>query len=193
MVRIIRSVSRGEEVNIDYGFDFYANPKEVRCKRSQTQYFFACQCNPCRGDWPCYNDLVGRPRQLKVRLSPALSEEMERQAAAYQIGMDFLLKLDVATALPVFRDYLMVMNELVEHPDARYIDCEEAYKQCLWLENRGYRPKVPPSSPTSPLAAAGTMAAAGMAAAAAHGHPHGHHPQHPEAALRQSSTTSTLR
>ena len=43
--------------------------------------------------------------------------------------------------MPIFRDYLIVMNELVAHPDARYIDCEEAYKQCLWLENRGYRVK----------------------------------------------------
>jgi hypothetical protein len=38
------------------------------------------------------------------------------------------------------------MNELVEHPDPRYIDCEEAYKQCLWLENRGYKPKHPPAT-----------------------------------------------
>ena len=26
----------------------------------------------------------------------------------------------------------------------RYIDCEEAYKQCLWLEGRGYKPKPAP-------------------------------------------------
>lgn len=151
VVRVIRSVARGDEVCIDYGFDFYANAREVRARRAQAQYFFTCQCPACVGDWPTYNGLAGRPRQLRVRPTPALSEELERQAATYQIGMDFLLKLDVSTALPIFRDYLMVMNELVEHPDARYIDCEEAYKQCLWLENRGYKPRVPttPVSPTS--------------------------------------------
>ena len=71
------------------------------------------------------------------------------------IGMDYLLKLDIAKAMPIFRDYLMVMNELIQHPDARYIDCEEAYKQCLWLEGRGYKaartkagPSAPPAAPT---------------------------------------------
>ena len=143
VVRIIRSVSRGEEVNIDYGFDFYANLIELRMKRSQSQYFFTCQCLACTQNWPVYNELVGKQRQYKVKLTSNLTEEVARQAAAYTIGMDFLLKLDVTTAMPIFRDYLIVMNELLVHPDARYIDCEEAYKQCLWLENRGYKSKIP--------------------------------------------------
>ena len=28
----------------------------------------------------------------------------------------------------------------------RFIDCEEAYKQCLWLEGRGYKPKPAPAA-----------------------------------------------
>ncbi len=55
--------------------------------------------------------------------------------------MDYLVRLDISSAMPIFRDYLIVMNELVEHPDQYYIDCEEAYKQCLWLENRGFKTK----------------------------------------------------
>jgi hypothetical protein len=31
--------------------------------------------------------------------------------------MDYLIKLDIVNAMPIFRDYLIVMNELVEHPD----------------------------------------------------------------------------
>ena len=34
----------------------------------------------------------------------------------------------------------------------RYIDCEEAYKQCLWLEGRGYKPKPPPGMAQAGLA-----------------------------------------
>ena len=60
---------------------------------------------------------------------------------SFQVGMEHLIRLDIQKALPLFKDYLVIMNELVEHPDPRYIDCEEAYKQCLWLENRGYKPK----------------------------------------------------
>ncbi len=146
VVRIIRSVARGEEINIDYGFDFYAHTREERMRRSQQQYFFTCQCVACEHNWPTYNELTGRQRQLKVRITQELSDEMGRQMAAYQIGMDFLIKLDIPTAMPIFRNYLMVMGEIVEHPDARYIDCEEAYKQCLWLENRGYKPKTAASA-----------------------------------------------
>ena len=53
--------------------------------------------------------------------------------------MDHLVRLDVPRAMPLFRDYLVAMSGVVAHPDQRYIDCEEAYKQCLWLENRGYK------------------------------------------------------
>ena len=28
---------------------------------------------------------------------------------------------------------------ICQHLHRRYLDCEEAYKQCLWLENRGYK------------------------------------------------------
>jgi hypothetical protein len=31
--------------------------------------------------------------------------------------MDYLVRLDIASAMPIFREYLLIMNELVEHPD----------------------------------------------------------------------------
>jgi hypothetical protein len=159
VVRILRSVVRGEEINIDYGFDFYANTREERQRRANQQYFFDCQCQACCENWPQYNELLGRQRQMRVRVTQELSEELGRQMAAYKIGMDFLLKLDITTAMPIFKNYLMVMNEVVEHPDPRYIDCEEAYKQCLWLENRGYRVKGGPAhDDRGPLVGAGSTA-----------------------------------
>merc|ERR550534_1698388 len=60
-------------------------------------------------------------------------------AACYQAAMEQLVRLDIPKALPILAQYLTVMSDLIVHPDARYLDCEEAYKQCLWLENRGYK------------------------------------------------------
>ena len=78
------------------------------------------QCQACVENWPPYNQLATtRPRQFRVRVTQELSDELDRQNAAYQIGMDFLLRLDVARAMPIFRNYLMVTDELVVHPDAR--------------------------------------------------------------------------
>merc|ERR1712038_1780478 len=144
VVRVIRLIPKGAEVNIDYGFDFYANTKEIRQKRSSVQYHFSCQCQACDNNWPIYNDMVTKQRVWKVQtmMTPDLVAESDRHSANYQLGMEHLVRLDIVKALPLFKDYLIIMNELVEHPDPRYIDCEEAYKQCLWLENRGYKPKT---------------------------------------------------
>ena len=124
-------------MNIDYGFDFYANSKERRQKRANHQYHFVCKCVACVNNWPVYDDIMGVPRKFKCELTNELAEDMERQGHRYQLAMDHLVRLDIVRALPLFRDYLLTMNEVVVHPDQRYIDCEEAYKQCLWLENRG--------------------------------------------------------
>jgi len=53
--------------------------------------------------------------------------------------MGHLVKLDIGKAMPLFCQYLTSMYDILVHPDARYLDCEEAYKQCCWLENRGYK------------------------------------------------------
>ncbi len=96
VVRVIRSIHRGEEVNIDYGFDCYANPKEARAKRSTSQYFFSCQCVACRENWPLYNELAGSTRQLKVKPSQAVSEELGRQVRFSLIAITiYILKMFV--------------------------------------------------------------------------------------------------
>ena len=151
VIKVIRTIRRGEEVNIDYGFDFYAMSKEQRSKRGTTQYHFSCQCLACSNNWPVYNDMVNKPsRRWKVAMTQELMDEAERQSLCYQAGMEHLLRLEVAKALPLFKDFLIILNELVEHPDPRYIDAEEAYKQCLWLENRGYKPRQQ-QQPQQPL------------------------------------------
>ena len=53
--------------------------------------------------------------------------------------MECLVRLDIGRAVPLLGEYLTVMEAMIAHPDARYLDCEEAYKQCLWLENRGFK------------------------------------------------------
>ena len=46
-MRVIRRVPPGAEVNIDYGFDFYATPQEYRHKRAMANYHFTCECVAC--------------------------------------------------------------------------------------------------------------------------------------------------
>ena len=139
IVRIIRKVPKGGEVNIDYGFDFYATPIEYRAKRAATNYHFKCECGACANKWPVYDKLVDKPPQYVKKLTPEVTMEIARQASNYQHAMEALVRLDINRAIPLLGEYLSVMEEMIVHPDARYLDAEEAYKQCLWLENRGFK------------------------------------------------------
>jgi hypothetical protein len=118
-VRVVRPIPRGAEVNIDYGFDFYATPLEFRQKKAQAHYHFRCECVACTHRWPIYDRLVDRPPQYRRKLSSELVETVAAQAAAYQAAMDHLVRLDIGRALPILADYLMVMADIFVHPDAR--------------------------------------------------------------------------
>jgi len=154
VVRVIRLIPKGAEVNIDYGFDFYATPLEYRQNRAQAGYHFKCECVACSHKWPVYDRLVERPPQYKKKLTPDMTMEVAREAACYQAAMELLVRLDIPRALPILGHYLASMSDLIVHPDARYLDCEEAYKQCLWLENRGYKVlkdhQIPGRQPPTP-------------------------------------------
>lgn len=64
------------------------------------------------------NDLIFYlQRNFKVALGHEVIQEVNQQSANYQLGMEFLLKLDIPNAMPIFKSFLIVMNELVEHPD----------------------------------------------------------------------------
>ena len=139
IVRVIRRIPKGSEVNIDYGFDFYATPIDYRHKRAAANYHFKCDCVACNNKWPVYDKLVDKPPQYRKKLTPDVTMEIARQASNYQHAMEFLVRLDINRAIPLLGEYLTVMESMIVHPDARYLDCEEAYKQCLWLENRGFK------------------------------------------------------
>jgi len=139
LVRVIRRIPKGAEVNIDYGFDFYATPLEFRHKKALANYHFRCECVACTHKWPVYDRLVDRPPQYRRKLTPELAEMVGAHATNYETAMEHLIRLDINKAMPLFAEYLANMSEIIVHPDARYLDCEEAFKQCLWLENRGHK------------------------------------------------------
>merc|ERR1712083_1273213 len=139
VIRVIRNIPKGAEINIDYGFDFYATPVSWRQARAASQYHFNCACVACDQRWPTYQSLVDKPPNYKKKLTPDLIERVAANATSYEVAMGHLVKLDIGKAMPLFCQYLTSMYDILVHPDARYLDCEEAYKQCCWLENRGYK------------------------------------------------------
>ena len=125
LVRVIRLIPKGAEVNIDYGFDFYATPMEFRHKRAMANYHFRCECVACTHKWPVYDRLVDRPPQYRRKLTPDLIEEVARQAANYEVAMELLVRLDINKALPILAEYLMVISDIIVHPDARWVQTKQ--------------------------------------------------------------------
>ena len=119
MIRVVRLIPKGAEVNIDYGFDFYATPIEYRQRRAAANYHFECSCVACINKWPVYDRLVDLPPQYTHKLTPRIIEEVAKQAEAYTVAMEHLVRLDINRALPILAEYLTVMSELIVHPDAR--------------------------------------------------------------------------
>ena len=94
---------------------------EFRHKRAMANYHFRCECVACTHKWPVYDRLVDRPPQYRRKLTPDLIEEVARQAANYEVAMELLVRLDINKALPILAEYLMVISDIIVHPDARWV------------------------------------------------------------------------
>lgn len=40
---------------------YATDPKNIRQKMLNTQYFFQCECKACKEDWPVYSILKNQP------------------------------------------------------------------------------------------------------------------------------------
>ena len=86
VIRVIRKVNPGEELTIDYGFDFYANPIDKRQKRANNQYYFVCRCFACVDNWPIYDNLNSKVRQFKQEITHELAAMIEQPNSALSDG-----------------------------------------------------------------------------------------------------------
>ena len=50
--------SSGEEILDNYGYHYAVMPKEERQRKLQSQYYFGCECGPCKDCWPIYTGLA---------------------------------------------------------------------------------------------------------------------------------------
>ena len=64
VVRALKHIRKGEEIIDNYGFLYATEEKHNRIKHLSDQYYFTCQCVPCKENWPLYNDLPEEPPQF---------------------------------------------------------------------------------------------------------------------------------
>ena len=160
VARAIRNVMAGEELTIDYGFIFYVTPKEQRQMYLQSQYFFLCNCDACKLDWPLKAELKSdipilkcidcfMPLHLGASKNPARVEckkcrlkqnpleyvEVLRMSShVFEKALERARIFEIKDTLPVLEDHLIVMDTHLHQPWKEYTVCESTIKQCYRLE-----------------------------------------------------------
>lgn len=64
IVRASCTIRKGEEITDNYGLFYQIRPQDERCEALSKQYFFACDCAPCKLHWPTFDEVRGRPSVL---------------------------------------------------------------------------------------------------------------------------------
>ncbi|XP_043261262.1 SET and MYND domain-containing protein 4-like [Colletes gigas] len=72
-------IEKGEQIYDNYSYHFAIDPKATRQKELLRQYYFNCDCVPCREDWPLFynvklfSDLVKKKEDV-VKITHALGK-----------------------------------------------------------------------------------------------------------------------
>lgn len=65
VVRAIKNIKEGEEVSENYGPIFTTVLKAKRQADLINQYWFECNCPPCKDDWPSYEQMTENYMRFK--------------------------------------------------------------------------------------------------------------------------------
>ena len=79
VVHAVKSIFPNEKVYDNYGHFYHSDPKEKRQQVLAAQYFFTCNCQACKDDWPTYRDISRREPEFccyvcKYRIGDSLKK-----------------------------------------------------------------------------------------------------------------------
>ena len=64
VVHAIKTINKDEKVFDNYGYFYHTDPKEKRQEILAAQYFFPCNCQACKQNWPSYRELSRREAEF---------------------------------------------------------------------------------------------------------------------------------
>jgi len=145
VVRSIRTLSAGDEIQDNYGYHYAVMPREERQRKLYNQYYFHCSCLGCQASWPLYSGLPQAalplpgtpPEQAKKIVS-----EHQKSAKQYKRAFDLVLSAKFSEGLPMLLEHLSFLDKSISRPLKEYNDCQEAVKQCYSVEGNFYRTKA---------------------------------------------------
>lgn len=153
--RAYSNVKPGGQITVDYGPIFYLQKKEERQAQLRSNYYFDCQCSPCRFNWPLWEDIQSKRPKLKCpKCDEAFSNDVpitsEVTCCNCQQTVDLLNRLrelgeshkkfaqamedaksgNYKLALPVLKNHLTLMQAVIVPPWREFISCQAVIDQC---------------------------------------------------------------
>lgn len=158
-MRATRNVESSDELTIDYGFLYYATPREERHKFLSEQYFFDCSCCACVNKWGVKSTLpsCSIPPLKCIRCQHRLSLTQRQgkdptkvkcgKCAMVQNPLAYLDRLQESTtvvektlqtakatspvdAIPALESHVALMDKYVMLPWRDYVTYTSTLKQC---------------------------------------------------------------
>ena len=153
VVRALKHIKKGEEIIDNYGFLYAVEEKLDRIKHLADQYYFTCQCVPCKQNWPLYNKLPDEPPSFLCKhcLKPLTTKSFKCNECStedlevaeyyqndwqskYQTAMECVLKeKDINKNREFLLRYLDLVTRRAQLPTIHVNNCQEFVKLCFSL------------------------------------------------------------
>lgn len=166
VLRAIKTIKAGEEILDNYGVLYATNEISDRRMKLRDQYFFDCDCEPCKFEWPLYDQIKDAMEYnkficntcqepieddidsikkdcCKKRLKMASIEKSNLQKSktdaqkALKSLFDSKFGFNLEGACQAFTSYLSLMDTYIEtRPFRDYNNSQEALKQVFNLMSK---------------------------------------------------------
>ncbi|XP_012553650.2 SET and MYND domain-containing protein 4 [Hydra vulgaris] len=150
VVRAIKYINKGEEISIQYGYNYLSYPKGYRQKELLERYFFKCQCQACSYNWPlltkrhplytkipkfrCLKCLKGYHANSKCCV---VDDEMANLPLLRKKYISACIDVEkngnAEINLPVLLEYLNLLSRKAVLPSDEFAMCQETVKLCFSL------------------------------------------------------------
>ncbi|CAH0405774.1 unnamed protein product [Chilo suppressalis] len=160
VVRAIKNIKKGEEVSENYGPIFTTVPKEKRQAQLKDQYWFDCNCIPCKENWPTYEEMnenymrfkcdsdqpcpnvVAVPHDCKeFMVQCGLCQQytnilkglksLQDTEMMYRLGRAAMEEGKYGEAMKKFIEVIKLYDSTLSPPYRSYYDCAQDLRSCI--------------------------------------------------------------
>jgi len=170
VVRATKTIFPNEKVWDNYGFFYQTEESNQRKQMLSSQYFFNCNCPPCKEGWPTYRELAGQDTDYccpfckhslgsdveKLKKCPRCKKELKGIGkTARQIGelqrdfrkiMDDISEDNAETHIKTFSALLVEMEKVMKMPCKEFITCQQVILQCYAVLGNSFKVELDPAA-----------------------------------------------